>query len=58
MDKTLCQAYIRKAETVLLTNILPFWIKHTVDKERGGFYGEISNSLIVDKDAPRGALLT
>ncbi len=52
------QTYIQKAETELRENVLPFWIKHAVDKERGGFYGEVSNTLAVDKDAPRGALLT
>ncbi|HQE93334.1 MAG TPA: AGE family epimerase/isomerase [Anaerolineae bacterium] len=58
MDQTLRQTYIHKAETELRENILPFWIKHAVDQERGGFYGEISNTLVVDKDAPRGALLS
>ncbi|HOU11883.1 MAG TPA: AGE family epimerase/isomerase [Anaerolineae bacterium] len=58
MDETLHQTYIHKAETELRENILPFWIAHTVDKERGGFYGELSNTLDVDKDAPRGALLS
>ncbi|HOT90747.1 MAG TPA: AGE family epimerase/isomerase [Anaerolineae bacterium] len=57
MNKT-PQTYIRKAETELRENILPFWMKYVVDRERGGFYGEVSNTLEVDKDAPRGALLT
>jgi mannobiose 2-epimerase len=58
MDNTTRQTYICKAETELRENILPFWIEHAVDKERGGFYGEISNTRVVDKDAPRGALLS
>jgi len=58
MDQTLRQTYIHKTESELRENILPFWIKHVVDKERGGFYGELSNTLDVDKDAPRGALLS
>jgi len=58
MNQTTFQTYIHKAKTELLENILPFWIEHAVDKERGGFYGEISNTLVVDRDAPRGALLT
>ncbi len=57
-DRALLQTYIHKAETELRQDILPFWIKHTVDRERGGFYGSITNDLIVDRDAPRGALLT
>ena len=48
----------RKAQTELHDNILPFWLNHTRDKVRGGFYGEISNDLQVDEEAPRGALLT
>lgn len=49
---------LQRAEAELRQNILPFWINHTVDRERGGFYGEITNDLVISKDAPRGALLT
>lgn len=52
------QAYIRKAEFELRDNILPFWIAHAVDYTRGGFYGSVSNDLVPDPQAPRGALLT
>ncbi|HQF39814.1 MAG TPA: AGE family epimerase/isomerase [Opitutaceae bacterium] len=48
----------RRAESELRTNILPFWLKHARDRERGGFYGVIERDLKVRKDAPRGALLT
>jgi mannobiose 2-epimerase len=51
------QSYVHRAERELRENILPFWIRHAVDRERGGFYGRISNDLVVDKEAPRGALL-
>jgi mannobiose 2-epimerase len=47
-----------QTETELRSNILPFWLNHTRDTTRGGFYGEISNDLQIDEDAPRGALLT
>jgi cellobiose epimerase len=47
-----------RAEDELKTDILPFWIKHTPDRERGGFFGLITNDLKVYKDAPRGMLLT
>lgn len=57
-DKSVLQTYIHKAETELRQNILPFWIGHVVDRERGGFYGAVTNNLVVDRDAPRGALLT
>jgi len=49
---------LQRAEAELRQNILPFWINHTVDRERGGFYGEITNDLVIRKDEPRGALLT
>jgi cellobiose epimerase len=57
LDQSRIQAYIAKAQTELLEHILPFWIRYAVDKERGGFYGSISNTLVVDRDAPKGALL-
>jgi cellobiose epimerase len=41
----------------LTGNILPFWMKHTADRENGGFYGAISNSLEVDYTAKRSAIL-
>jgi cellobiose epimerase len=50
--------YRRRAEAELRQNILPFWMRHVVDRERGGFFGEVSNDLVVKKDAPRGSLLT
>ncbi len=40
-----------------LKNILAFWMKHTIDKEFGGFYGKIDNQNKVYKDAPKGAVL-
>jgi len=46
------------AEKELRGNILPFWLKHTRDRERGGFYGVIDQQMNVRKNAPRGALLT
>ena len=46
------------AEKELRGNILPFWLKHTRDRERGGFYGLIDQDMNVRQNAPRGALLT
>ncbi|MBN1248594.1 MAG: AGE family epimerase/isomerase [Anaerolineae bacterium] len=57
-DETKLRAYMQRAEAELRENILPFWINHTVDKANGGFYGQISNSLVIDEQAPRGALLS
>lgn len=49
--------YIEKIEEELLTNILPFWMAHTIDQKNGGFYGEISNDLVINPHATKGALL-
>jgi mannobiose 2-epimerase len=48
----------RRAEAELRVEILPFWLMHTRDRERGGFFGEIDNDLDVRESAPRGSLLT
>ncbi|GAB4193176.1 MAG: cellobiose 2-epimerase [Roseiflexaceae bacterium] len=55
---TAAQVYIRKAESELREDILPFWMAHAVDREHGGFYGSVSNCLTPDPAAPRGALLS
>lgn len=49
--------YFKEVESELKTNILPFWIKNTVDKENGGFYGLIADDLNVDKKAHKGCIL-
>lgn len=38
-------------------NILPFWTKYTFDNVNGGFYGRISNDLVVDITANKGSIL-
>ena len=57
LDRTRLQTYIARAESELTEHILPFWMRHAVDRERGGFYGSISNTLVADAEAPKGALL-
>ncbi len=49
--------YAARIEADLRENILPFWIKYSVD-HRGEFIGAMTNDLIVDRAAERGALLT
>ncbi|KAB8145670.1 N-acyl-D-glucosamine 2-epimerase [Chloroflexia bacterium SDU3-3] len=44
-------------EQELLGNILPFWIEHTCDEEHGGFYGALSNDLVVHNEYPRSAVV-
>jgi mannobiose 2-epimerase len=57
-EREALKTLLNQAETELHENILPFWLTHTRDTSRGGFYGEISNDLQINKEAPRGALLT
>lgn len=47
-----------RIERDLERNILPFWMRHVVDRERGGFFGEIADDLVINRTVPRGALLT
>jgi cellobiose epimerase len=58
VDPARIRACLSQIEGELSSDILPFWLQHTRDRERGGFYGEISNDLTVKKNEPRGALLT
>jgi mannobiose 2-epimerase len=41
----------------LTDNILPFWMRHTVDRAHGGFYGAIDCDLQVDRQAPRASVI-
>jgi len=41
----------------LTGNILPFWMRYTVDHENGGFYGAIDCDLRVDQQAARAAVI-
>lgn len=50
--------YSRRIETDLRQNILPFWIKHVVNRENGSFHGALTNELAIDHSAERGALLS
>lgn len=50
--------YITRIEQELRENILPFWMKVGVDRDRGGFHGEVGPDLKPKMDAERGALLS
>lgn len=56
--RSMVQSYAARAEAELRDNILPFWLRHAVDRENGGFVGEVSNDLVVRNDVERGALLS
>ena len=47
----------QKVESELLTDILPFWLKHSIDNEFGGFRGQIANDLTIDPFADKGLIL-
>lgn len=44
-------------EKELYENILKFWMENTIDEENGGFYGYISNDLVVDKYHDKASVL-
>ena len=47
----------KRVEAELQADILPFWLKHTIDDEYGGFRGQIANDLTVDPHAQKGLIL-
>jgi mannobiose 2-epimerase len=47
----------KKVEAELLSDILPFWLKYTIDGEYGGFRGQIANDLTIDPYADKGLIL-
>ncbi len=40
-----------------LNNILAYWMRFTIDRENGGFYGSVSNDNIPHPEAPKGIVL-
>jgi cellobiose epimerase len=46
-----------RVEKELRSNILPFWLKYTIDDEFGGFRGQITNDLVIDPKADKGLIL-
>lgn len=57
MEIKLIKQFREKVENNLFENIIPFWLRHSVDVENGGFYGRISNDLIIDTMAPKSLIL-
>ncbi len=46
-----------RVEKELRSNILPFWLKYTLDHQHGGFVGQVSNDLTIDPKADKGLVL-
>ncbi|NIK80253.1 mannobiose 2-epimerase [Paenibacillus castaneae] len=51
------QQWLERIEQELESNILGFWMKHTVDEQNGGFYGFISRDLTVNPEAGKSLVL-
>lgn len=49
--------HYRAAMQQELQNILAWWIEHTIDKENGGFYGQIDGNNQVQPQAAKGGVL-
>ena len=49
------EAFIRETADVLEKNILDWWL--TLKDPRGGFFGEVSSSGEIQREAPRGEIL-
>jgi mannobiose 2-epimerase len=47
----------QRVEAELRSNILPFWLKYSIDKQFGGFQGQIANDLTIDPLAQKGLIL-
>jgi mannobiose 2-epimerase len=47
----------QRVEAELTTDILPFWLKYSIDDEYGGFRGQIANDLKIDRHAAKGLIL-
>src|SRR5690554_1960109 len=51
------KTFKEELESELKNNIIKFWVEHSIDRENGGFYGEISNDLKINEDAGKGLIL-
>ena len=57
MIKKDLEAFQKRVRSELYDNIIPFWQKHTVDNEFGGFAGHVGRDLVKDKHAGKGLIL-
>ena len=46
-----------RIERELRDNILPFWMRHAVDRENGGFFGKIDCDGRIDRQSPRASVV-
>ena len=57
MIKKEIEAFQKRVKKELYENIIPFWQKHAVDEEFGGFAGHVGRDLVKDKHAGKGLIL-
>lgn len=57
MNPRLIKYFLRRVQDELETDILPFWLTHSLDHKNGGFIGELSNDLAVVREADKGLVL-
>lgn len=58
MDSRVLHDYAARIEADLRRNILPFWLEHGIDRARDAMTGSLTNELVADPAAERGALLS
>lgn len=51
------QQFKTEVKRELTGGILPFWCEKTIDMENGGFYGRVSNDLIINREANKSCIL-
>lgn len=52
------QDWASRIERELRENILPFWVRHALDREKGGFHGKIGCDGSIDRESPRASVIT
>jgi mannobiose 2-epimerase len=57
LDQAARKLWAARFRKELVGNILPFWMRHAVDRQNGGFCGTIGCDLKVDKESPRAAVI-
>lgn len=51
------RAFSQSVEKEVLEHILPYWMEQVIDRQNGGFYGEVSQDGKIITDAPKGGIL-
>jgi cellobiose epimerase len=56
-ENIMLQQLLRETLGELLREILPWWMHHMVDHQRGGFFGRIDGNQILHTEAPKSVIL-